>query len=183
MATCVVAEAKKGPKTSYTYSAVSKYWPDPLPTQKSWYPNENKGQHRDLHFIGIPPFPPPDSPFNGGINIVITDEEGSEVFNIVGEIEYTGKRIVRRNVNNPILRVANGKVNIEVVTVNGEPETGSIEGVYIGNTKRGHQEMYTHGTVFFEGAKIIAEGSITSVPIAGSRLYTKTMTGTVTFPN
>jgi hypothetical protein len=65
----------------------------------------------------------------------------------------------------------------------GEPADGSIEGVYSRSSIWGVKEVYTHGTGFFAGVRMLAIGTTSSAPIDNSRLYTVDMAGSITFPN
>ena len=69
------------------------------------------------------------------------------------------------------------------MTVNGAPADGSIEGVYSRSSRSGVKEVYTHGTGFLAGVKMLALGTISSAPMDNSRLSMVDMTGTITFPN
>ena len=173
---------KNGPKETYSYTSHCEYWPDDTkPAPRVWI----KGgvEHRkNSYFIGIPPqTSPPTRPY-GGITIDVQDEEGT-VYSIVGKVELVAERsVVNRNID-PILRGSSGTIKIEIVTVNGAPTDGSIEGVYSRSSRWGVKEVYTHGTGFFAGVKMMALGTTSSASMDGSRLYTVDMAGTITFPN
>ena len=173
---------KKGPKKTYTYTSHCESWPDDTkPAPRVWIKGGVE-HRRNSYFIGIPPqTSPPTRPY-GGITIDIQDEE-STVYSIIGRVELLAIRtVVNRNID-PILRGSSGTIRIEVVTVNGEPADGSIEGVYSRSSRWGVKEVYTHGTGFFAGVKMMALGTTSSAQMDNSRLYTVDMTGTITFPN
>ena len=173
---------KEGPKKTYSYSSHCEYWPDDTkPAPRVWIKGGVE-HRRNSYFIGIPPqTSPPTRPY-GGITIDVQDEEGT-VYSIVGRVELvTIRTVVNRNID-PILRGSSGTIRIEVVTVNGEPADGSIEGVYSRSSIWGVKEVYTHGTGFFAGVRMLAIGTTSSAPIDNSRLYTVDMAGSITFPN
>jgi hypothetical protein len=173
---------KEGPKKTYSYASHCEYWPDDTkPAPRVWIKGSVE-HRRNSYFIGIPPqTSPPTKPY-GGITINVQDEEGT-VYVIVGRVELLSIRIVvNRNID-PILRGSSGTIRIEVVTVNGVPADGSIEGVYSRSSRWGVKEVYTHGTGFFAGVKMTALGTTSSASMDGSRLYTVDMAGTIIFPN
>ena len=179
-----VVEANNGPKTSYTYTSHCEYWPDSEKgIDRVWITKGGVEHRRNSYFIGIPPLTENPIPPEGGINIIVRNEEGAEVYNIIARVELVAtKAVVNRNIY-PILRSSSGTMKIEVMTVNGENTVGSIEGVYTRTSRTGVKEIYTHGTGFFAGVKMMAYGTVSSASMAGSRLYTVDMTGTITFPN
>ena len=173
---------KNGPKETYSYTSHCEYWPDDTkPAPRVWIKGGVE-HRRNSYFIGIPPqTSPPTRPY-GGITIDIQDEEGT-LYTIVGRVELVATRsVVNRNIN-PILRLSSGTIRIEVLTVNDEPAEGSIEGVYTRSSRLGVKEVYTHGTGFLAGVKMLALGTISSAPMDNSRLSMVDMTGTITFPN
>jgi hypothetical protein len=179
-----VVEAKMGPRKYYTYTSHCEYWPDSEKgIDRVWITKGGVEHRRNSYFIGIPPLAENPVPPEGGISIVVRDEEGTEVYNIIGRVELVAiKTFVNRNID-PILRASSGTMKIEVVTVNGENTVGSIEGVYTRTSRTGVKEIFTHGTGFFAGVKMMAYGTTSSAPMAGSRLSTVDMAGTITFPN
>ena len=185
--TCIapfVAEAKTGSKTTYSYTSHCEYWPDSEKgIDRVWITKGGVEHRRNSYFIGIPPLAEDPVPPEGGINIIVSDEEGTEMYDIVGRVELVATKIVvNRNIG-PMLRISSGTIRIEVATVNGEDVVGSIEGVYVRTSNIGVKEIYTHGTGFFAGVKMMAYGTTSSASMAGSRLYTVDMDGTITFPN